>query len=145
MNYQACPNSPRGRARALAKFTPVHHWEGVNSNWAENATFWGNALYTVFAWHSSKTSNWTLKGNAIRNDSPVSYFWVQQNLWAIQGVWIGRRAHKLPIWKNSISVPGQIGNVFMTNLQHVCWQSGQIRVSYYLDINNFLYAGKKKI
>jgi len=44
--------------------------------------------------------------------------------------------------KNSLSVPGQIGNIFVTNFQHVFRQSGQIRVSYYLDIGNFFYQKK---
>jgi len=44
--------------------------------------------------------------------------------------------------KNSLSVPGQIGNIFVKNYLHIFRQSGQIRVSYYLDIGNFFYQKK---
>ena len=40
-------------------------------------------------------------------------------------------------FKYTLSAPGQIGNIVVTNLQYVFRQSAQIRVSYYLDIGNF--------
>ena len=73
-------------ARALAKFTPIHHWEGVNSNLAEIATFGGNAYQAVFARRWSKTTNLAFKDNALTNKSPFDYFWVRQHFWAIPGV-----------------------------------------------------------
>jgi hypothetical protein len=46
----------------------------------------------------------------------------------------------MAILKNSLSVPGQIGNIGVKNFQHVFRQSGQIRVSFYLHICNFFYT-----
>ena len=69
---------PTQNARFLAKFTPIHHWEGVNSNRAKNASFWGNEWHAVFAWQLSKTTNEAFEGNALTNKSPVEYFWFRQ-------------------------------------------------------------------
>ena len=49
---------------------------------------------------------------------------------------------KMAILKNSLSVPGQIGNIGVKNCQYVFRQSGQIRVSYHLDIGNFFLHKK---
>ena len=45
-------------------------------------------------------------------------------------------------FKYTLSAPGQIGNIFVTNFQYVFRQSAQIRVSYYLDIGKFFYTKK---
>ena len=92
----------RAPARALGLLLnspPFTTGRGVNSNRAKNPNFWGNALYTIFKWHSSQTTSWAFKGNALRNKSPVDHFWFRQNCWAIPGVWSGQRAQKLPFKK----------------------------------------------
>ena len=43
-------------------------------------------------------------------------------------------------FKYTLSIPGQIGNIVVTNFQYVFRQSAQIRVSYYLDIGKFFYT-----
>ena len=74
--------------------------------------------------------------------SPIEYFWVRQDFWAILGGRSGKRAQKWPIKNNPLSVPGQIGIIFVKNFQHVFRQLGQIRVSYFLDFGN-LFLPKK--
>ena len=49
---------------------------------------------------------------------------------------------KMANFKYTLSAPGQIGNIFVTNFQYVFRQSAQIRVSYYLDIGKFFYTKK---
>ena len=61
----------------------------------------------------------------------------------------GRTAHQLicpyvypnsPTRKKIIFLgPCQKGNIVVKNFQDIFWQSGHIRVSYYLDIGNFFY------
>ena len=46
-------------------------------------------------------NNEAFEGNALTNRSPFNYFWVQQNFWAITGVWSGKRAQKGPIKKTT--------------------------------------------
>ena len=55
--------------------------------------------------------------------------------WESVDIWVPNR-------KNSLSVPGQIGNIVVKNFQHVFRQSAQIRMSYYLDIGNFFCTKK---
>ena len=38
------PKGPRAHARALAKFTPVHHWEGVELKLGRKRCFWGKFI-----------------------------------------------------------------------------------------------------
>ena len=42
------PKGPRARARALAYFTPVHHWEGGELKLDQKRYFWGKCSSSSF-------------------------------------------------------------------------------------------------
>ena len=88
------------------KFTPITTGRRRNSNRAEYDTFWRNEFYAVFAWCWSITTNKTFDGKALTKSSPIDYFWVWQNLWAIPGWWSCKRAQKWPI-KKKLSLNSQ--------------------------------------
>ena len=42
------PKGPRARARALAKFTPIHHWEGGGTQIGPKTLLFGEMHFTPF-------------------------------------------------------------------------------------------------
>ena len=83
--------------RSSIRSTAFCHYLTRRSNWAENNTFRGNAISDVFWGWWSKTTNWMFKGSAHGNKSPLDYFWVWHDFWAIPGRWSGKKAQKWPI------------------------------------------------
>ena len=87
---------PRAHARALAKFTPVHHLKGGKLKLGQKCYFLGNACHAFFAWRLRKTTN------------GLSIFGFSKNVWPY---WLGEVAKgskSRQLKKNCFLLPAKI-------------------------------------